>query len=134
MHCSVQCHCVAAHVDLQRPQTKTSHMFEIFIRHMWMPQIFVAQTHTHIMDGGIMWYTAQKLFWTCTFNFILINHSTHCAFCCSSWQMSWWFTHSHIQMQCSQKQSALPSSRYSVKLWGFLSQMAQKQRVNVFFY
>ena len=82
MHCWVQCHWVAAHVDLQRPKAKTSHMFDIFIRCMWMPSTFVAQTHNHIMDGGIMWYTAQKWFWTCTFNFIHINHYTHCAFCC----------------------------------------------------
>ena len=77
----MQCHCVAAHVDLQRRQTKTSHTFDIFIRHMWMPCAFVAQTH-HTMDGDIMWYTAQRLFWTFASTFTMINHYTHCAFCC----------------------------------------------------
>jgi hypothetical protein len=110
-----------------RDNRQTPHMFDIFIRHTWMPCTFVAKTHNHIMDGGIMWYTVQKWLRICTSNFILINHSTHTVpSATSSWQISWWFTHSHIQTQCSQKQSALPSSRYSVKLWEFLSQMAHK--------
>lgn len=120
--------------------TKASHMFDIFIRHTWMPCTFVAKTHNHIMDGGTMWYSAQKWLWTCTFNFILINYSTHTharthTLCLLLPVHGKWAddSHIHIYTQCSQKQSALPSSRYSVNIWEFISQMVHKQHVYVFY-
>lgn len=137
MHCWVHLQLAAACVDLHRPQTKTLHMClksssDIF----GCPAPFLCKTlpislhclyqACNIINGGVLWYMALKCLWTCVCNFILIKHSTHTVPSLDgSWQIGWWFTHSHIQMQCNGKQGALPSTRYSVKLWDFLSQMIQ---------
>jgi hypothetical protein len=38
------------------------------------------QAHTDGLDSGTLWYIVLKCLWTWVSDFVLINHSTHCAF------------------------------------------------------